>query len=81
MEGRTPLIVTHSLVINGSKKTWQLHVHGYRVDTSFMSSLSTFPSNLSNDSVISELLSVVDNLTTCVGNLEPIYVNLGNTKK
>ena len=81
VDGSAPLVVTRSLVVNGTDRTWQLHIHGHLVNTSAVSSLLPFPSQLDNDSVISELLSTVDKLATCVGNPEPIYVTLGKAKK
>ena len=77
--GVAPIVVARSLVFCGT--TWQLHIHGHRVDASLIPALSVFPSNIEENSIISDLLSDVDKLTVCVGNPEPSYVSLGKQKK
>ena len=41
-----PLVVTHSLVIDGTHHTWQVHVHGHLVDPSVIPTLANIPNNL-----------------------------------
>ena len=81
-DNTAPVVVTCSIVVDGgSERTWQLHIHGHPVNTSLISSLSVFPSTVKDESVISDLLTAVNQLKTCIGNPRPNYVNLGKAKK
>ncbi len=73
-------MVIRSLVVDESS-TWLLHIHGHPINILLIPSISVFPLTIKHDSVISDLLTTVNKLTTCVGNPELAYVNLGKAKK
>ena len=79
-EDSPPLVVTRSLVINGSQQTWQVHIHGHKLDPSVISNLADIPNNLDVNTA-SILLNRLSELNICAGNPEPKFISLGKTKK
>ena len=79
-EDSPPLVVTSSLVINGSQQTWQVHIHGHKLDPSVISNLADIPNNLDVNTA-SILLNRLSELKICAGNPEPKFISLGRTKK
>ena len=78
-DGRAPLVVTRSLVIDKAGE-WQLHANGHLVDTSVVPLLASFPEVLPESDVL-KLMSIVNELNTCVGNPELKFISLGKAKK
>lgn len=58
-----------------------MHINGHQVDTSLVNELASFPTVLPTNFQISELMEATNNLTTCIGNLDPKFVAIGRKKR
>ena len=78
-DGCAPLVITRSLVIDKSGE-WQLHINGHLVNATVVPLLASFPKVLPESDAF-KLMTIVNDLNTCVGNPDPKFVTLGKAKK
>lgn len=79
-ESSPPLVVTRSLVVSYSCRTWQVHIHGNLVNPSIIPTLADIPSKL-DATTTSLLLQRLSKLNACSGNPEANFTALANAKK
>ena len=74
-----PAIVTHTVTVNDNG-TWTLHVYRREVNHMNCDVLKHFPASLT-PSQVTELLSVLDQLSLCAGHPDEDFVNMIKAKK
>ena len=72
--------MTRTLVVASTLHTWQVHINGHSLNPSLIPTLSDLPMVLSIPE-ISLLLSLLTDLTTCIGNPDHDFVDLGKAKR
>jgi len=77
--GTQPLIISHSLSINDSL-SWDLFVHGHKVDGKSTKVLSSILSTLSC-SGFRDLMDIIQSSTECPGNPDPHFVTMTESRK
>ena len=79
-ESSPPLVVTRSVVVSSTNRTWRVHVHGHLLDPSAVPLLADIPSTL-DSSTTSLLLQRLGELNICIGNPEANFIAIGRSKK
>ncbi len=75
-----PIVVSRSLIVKRQHFSWMLHVHGHHVNLTAVSLLSRIPSYLESETATA-LLESIGSLSTCIGNPEDKFTQLGKAKK
>ena len=75
-----PLVITHTLLVNVDL-SWELFVHGHKVDAGNTKVLSSIPFTLISFSSFRQLLDVIQSSTVCTGNPDPHFVGMIVSRK